>query len=322
MSQSNIEAQITKSRILLCNPYAYLDENGGFSAVELSTTPSTNYIVPMEALIADRDSKQNPYAHIEEIQQSPVETSSKQPQSFGELAKDAFKLYPENQTRSDSQIEQQVETLKQLIWKCRDEIGGSNLPSDPIKLLNPSLILEKLGFAIGRSSSLGTFQHSGKSYEVAGEIDRDSNTIRLSDQEPHISRNFTLAHELGHALMHAQTGLHRDPRPEDRVNFEREQVEKEADKFATFFLMPEKLVRAEFKNIFMVDEFILNDDRSYALNPSRDEKINRQIQSRRGLARLLAQTDNYNGDHLEPLCRRFNVSIESMAIRLEELEIV
>lgn len=319
MSQSNIEAQIAKSRFLLGNPYAYLDENGGFSAVELSASSSVSEIVTLKA---DRSNKQNPYAHIEEIQESLVETDNKPALLFSELAQNAFKLYSENQPRNDYQIERTVESLKQIIWKCRNEIWGSQLASDPIKLLNPSLILEKLGFEIERTSSLGTFQNAGKSYEVAGEIDRNSNTIRLSDQEPHISRNFTLAHELGHALMHAQTGLHRDPRPEDRVNFKREQVEKEADKFASFFLMPEKLVSAEFKKTFMVDEYILNDDRSYALNPSRNEKITLQIQSKRGIARLLAQTDNYNGEHFEPLCKRFNVSIESMAIRLEELEIV
>jgi hypothetical protein len=44
-----------------------------------------------------------------------------------------------------------------------------------------------------------------------------------------------------------------------------------------------------------------------------------EIYSRRGLARRLAGTCLYNDVHFQPLADRFIVSVESIAIRIEEL---
>lgn len=310
MAQSKIDRLITQSRILLGDPYAHLNEHGEYSAAEPEDHIPVDIPRTQKLIRADRYIKQNPYAHQDELN------------PFQAHIKDTFKPASSNQRQNDDKIERTVETLKRLIWQDRNDIWDGTPPSEPIKFLDPEKILKKIGFEIVRCTSLGTFQYKGKSYEVSGEIDRDSNKIWLSKQEPYISRKFTLAHELGHALMHAQTGLHRDPRPQDRENFRRESIEREADKFASYLLLPEKLVRTEFKNIFMVDEFVLTDNSIYALNPSNNEKINSQIQSRRGLSRFLAQTETYNGLHFLSLSDRFGVSIEAMAIRLEELKIV
>lgn len=244
---------------------------------------------------------------------------------FKKATTDSFPLNEEGIKLNDKQISHKVDLLKKLIWKHKGEIWSDSDSLEPLQMLDPAEILRQLGYKIVESSSLGTFEQSGKSYEVSAQIDRECNVIEVSSQEPVVSRNFTLAHELGHALMHAQTGLHRDPKPKDRNSFKRVSVEREADKFAALFLMPGKLVRQEFERIFLVDKFTLNDDRLYALNPSNDNKINEQIKTQFGLAKLLAKKDNYNRHGQTPiqsLVEIFNVSVEAMAIRLIELDLV
>lgn len=244
---------------------------------------------------------------------------------FEKAVRDSFPLASEEIKISDVQISHKVDLLKKLIWKHKAEIWTNYESLDPAEMLDPAEVLKQLGYKIVESSSLGVVEHAGKSYETSAQIDRDCKVIEVSSQEPIVSRNFTLAHELGHALMHDQTGLHRDPKPKDRKNFIRVPVERETDKFAVLFLMPEKLVRQEFERIFMVKKFILNDDRRYALNPSNDPKINTMIDTQLGLAKVLAAKDNYNRQGelpIQSLTEIFNVSIEAMAIRLIELELV
>ena len=51
-------------------------------------------------------------------------------------------------------------------------------------------------------------------------------------------KNFTIAHELGHWVLHRELVGKHTP-----------QMEREADKFATYLLMPENFVRAEFAKL-------------------------------------------------------------------------
>lgn len=52
-------------------------------------------------------------------------------------------------------------------------------------------------------------------------------------------RNFTIAHELGHWVLHRNLS----------IGERNQQMEREADKFATYFLMPEEFVRKAFANL-------------------------------------------------------------------------
>lgn len=55
---------------------------------------------------------------------------------------------------------------------------------------------------------------------------------------------YTLAHELGHILMHASSSF---------IINEQRNVEQEADQFATQFLMPENLIRPMLNNLRLID---------------------------------------------------------------------
>ena len=158
--------------------------------------------------------------------------------------------------------------------------------------------------------------------EVAGTVDNKSKQIQISKQFPPNTQRFTAAHELGHSLLHDASGLHRD-RPLDGSKIEgvRNLVEIQADKFAIYFLMPEKLVRAIFKKLFYTEFFELNDDTYFALGKDAESKIkkNRDLTT---IARVLASIEVYNGQHFQSLASQFGVSTQALAIRLEELNLI
>src|SRR5690606_16288836 len=75
--------------------------------------------------------------------------------------------------------------------------------------------------------------------------------VDISTRFPLAVQRFTVAHEVGHIFLHHPQGLHRD-RPLDggNSNTPRSRTEKEADRFAAYFLMPREIVEDIFEGIF------------------------------------------------------------------------
>jgi Zn-dependent peptidase ImmA (M78 family) len=214
------------------------------------------------------------------------------------------------------EIEERAKRMRDTIWQCRNDIWFDGVPSDPAEMLNPSIAARLIGFNYEEISDLG----NGNSVEVAGLINNKLKKIQISLRYPPEVRNFTAAHELGHAVLHREFGLHRD-RPLDGTILLRDAFEYQADQFATAFLMPEKLIRVRFKKIFLTDNFFLNEDTAFALGYDYSAFISR-FKIPRQLSRILASTERYNGRQVISLAKQLNVSIEAMAIRLEELGLV
>ena len=99
----------------------------------------------------------------------------------------------------------------------------------------------------------------------------------------------------------------------------RDQVEFEADKFAVYFLLPAKLVRAEFESRFLTRKFELNLDAAFALGK---HKFISQKNPRRTLCRELSEAIQFNGKCFVSMAERFGDATETMAIRLEELNFI
>ena len=98
-------------------------------------------------------------------------------------------------------------------------------------------------------------------------------------------------------------------------------VETEANKFASYFLMPAKLVGQFFVEFFGTNRFVLNEGTRFALG--RGGIVNLPPSpTLRNVSRILASVDNYNGIRFYSLSQQFQVSNEAMAIRIEELELV
>lgn len=96
----------------------------------------------------------------------------------------------------------------------------------------------------------------------------------------------------------------------------------EADTFASYFLVPEKQLRAAFRKRFLTEEFRLTEATAFALTSGSLKLLKERYRSERDLARMLAAVQHYNGSHFKSLAERFGVSVEVTAIRLEESDLL
>ncbi len=225
---------------------------------------------------------------------------------------------------SYSDIEEIVRRLQNTLWTHRKIIWRKNSPESPMDILNPKNALVALGYKFDQPESLGRHRIQGNIFEIAGVIDKSKKTVSISKKFPLETRNFTAAHELGHALLHKQSVLHRD-RPLDGSSANvRDVQELQADKFASFFLLPKRQVEAIFLELFILKKFIITDDTVFALNQKNVKVSEFRVKCKdlRGLSRFIAENEHFNGRTFKSLSKIFHVSVETMAIRLEELELV
>ena len=194
---------------------------------------------------------------------------------------------------------------------------GDTLPYDPIDAI------ERCGFSVEMYETLGHFIGDGGRVEAAGFIDGNNRIVGYSRSFSRPVRNFTLAHELGHLVLHRPMSQHRDRPVDGGNNFARRSpIEREADEFAASFLMPEQLLREHFYLRFRTDRFELNEATAFALSRANLCDVLTKWQSRRDGARMLAKATHFNGNFVEPLFRQFGVSPGAMAIRLEKLDLL
>lgn len=237
-------------------------------------------------------------------------------QAIGKSARD-------NRSLSETVIEEVAIRLQRAIWVNRDLVWKNQIPERPFDILKPDKVLQSYGFQVDRATTLGQYSVHGAQVEVAGLIDQQDRLVSVSSQFPIEIQNFTIAHELGHSLLHTQQVLHRD-RPLDGSALlgQRGWDEWQADKFATYFLMPTKLVKKTFLSLFLAKPFQISDETAFALNEGTSEALYEKCKTLRGLCRLLADATFYNGAHFDSISKQFGVSTEAMAIRLEELGLV
>ena len=271
-------SRIAASRKALEDPYAYLDGEGGFSAVGVDGVASVQQLEEPDSMVRHStraDGKVRRYTNKE--------------------------------------IEAAATDLQRRLWR---ECDGAR-PTNPLDVLDIRKALHLVGYELTFESGLG--YHPGSRIEVAGLIDRDAKVIKASLQFLEPYQTFTLAHELGHAVLHPDGGgIHRD-RSLDGVTRSREAGELEADKFASYFLMPGKLLGACFNQRFGTKRFVLTDDTAFALTRTTSDAVRQKYPTRRHLARALAATESYNARPFQSLATQFRVSVGAMAIRLEEL---
>lgn len=230
-----------------------------------------------------------------------------------------FKKGPNGYSEVD--LEAIARRLHIQLWKNKRHIWGAG-ELHPMEVAHPGVALAALGFAVESRSSLGQFQDSHGTVEVAGLYDADNRRIQVSQTLPPHIANFTLAHELGHLVCGAPSGLHRDRALDGGGTFLRAPEEREADRFAAFFLMPAKQVHAEFRNRFLSSPFQLNEDVAFAMGFQSSRSFLKQFPTRRRTALHLAVAKTFNVKHFMSMVGFFGVSAVAMARRLEELEIV
>lgn len=271
--------------------------------------------VTMEQVRADRARLQNPYAHIDYL-------VDELPPRAALIDRGHLLGGKKGQHFSNSEIELVVRRLHRMIWVNRKEIWPERSVVDPKEAIEPSIALAALGYSAEAVDSLGQYSDLSGTFEVAGLLDTAESKIFVSRRYSLDVRRFTMAHELGHAVLHNRSGLHRERAMEGATGNLRESIEVEADKFAAIFLMPEKLVCAEFAKRFYVQPFSLTEESAFALISKSAHEAVRLIRTVRSLALLLARTQSYNGVSFYSLSEHFCVSETAMAIRIEELGLV
>lgn len=229
----------------------------------------------------------------------------------------------ESTISSDAQLEMLVRELQNQLWVHREALWKRQTPEVPLNVLKPRVVLEKiLGYTYFESTDLGKHEVNGEWFETAGIIDKRNKTVGIASHFPPGTQLFSLAHELGHAVLHSKTVLHRDKSIDGPGGANRSPEERQADKFAAYFLLPETAVRDVFEGIFHVQVFEINQANTVALGVHNPSDLRDFCQDSRGLARVLAMADRFAGSHFTPMIDVFGVSAETMAIRLEEIGLV
>lgn len=224
--------------------------------------------------------------------------------------------------RSEEDLERLVREFQNALWTHREDIWKGKLPEFPVEVLKPDIVLKKvLGYAYSEEASLGIHTVGEKRFETAGIIDKSKKVVQVSTNFRPESMLFTAAHELGHALLHDRSVLHRDRSLDGSTPAELTPEEAQANKFASFFLMPATAVQLVFIDVFKTNRFVINEANVLALREEGVSSFRSKCGNARGLARILATTDYFGGIPFRPLCEVFKVSTETMAIRLEELKL-
>lgn len=261
----------------------------------------------------------NKYNNLKSLASSKITVLESEVQERKTLYKEVDKFLKKyKKFLSEKDIKESAVELQRLVWRNRNKIWKSNDSQRPTEILNPSIILKKIfGYEYRDVAEIGIENN------IAGVINQQEKIVMISNRFPKGTRNFTAAHELGHAILHEQTLMHRD-KPIDGSNISKNRNPKEiqADKFAAFFLMPEKLVKQVFKESFLTTKFRINEDSSFNLMKGTPSQLKKECKNKRGLARKLAKAESYNNQSFNSISKLFKVSVETMAIRLEELNLI
>lgn len=226
--------------------------------------------------------------------------------------------------RTDEQLENLVRNLQVQLWNNKKKIWKkeSENITDYRHILKPQdVLLHFMNYQVVQKDSLGKHFEGTEAFDVAGFIDKPNRRVEISRSFNEDTMRFTAAHELGHALLHRGTVLHRD-RPIDGSKVNRNPVEQQADKFAALFLMPGKMVKQVFTEIFETPVFRINENTVLNLGAGSMEEFRKKCGDLRGLSRVLVSARRYGHKVITPLAIIFGVSDETMAIRLEELGLV
>ena len=200
----DLKKRIQKSRALLQNPYAYLAPDGSYEA----SVPCAVMTVHDERRLLE-----NQYAFLD-AQGGYSEWPGNQgaPPGKGPLIDvgDLLGRCEKGQAFRRGEVREIATRLHRILWERRAEFWPARPDMGPLEVLDPVTALERLGFQVELAESLGQYSGGSEVFEVAGSIDQTDSTAWVSRRFSPEIRRFTAAHELGHAILHSESGLHRD----------------------------------------------------------------------------------------------------------------
>ncbi len=219
------------------------------------------------------------------------------------------------------EIEILAKKARKLVWDHRGEIWPYKQVSK-LDCSNPLAVCEIKGIKVEKFDDLGASKfNKGR---LPGIYDRGRNLITVNASMSREDQLFTIAHELAHYKMHTgQTQFRDRPRFNDKNYFEKDQIEWEADYFATCFLMDEDLVKEQFNHRFGTYPMRINENLAWKMCDGNPRKIlSTEVNSlEREFA--VAKYRGFIGERQFPsLADTFQVSVSAMARRIKELRLV
>jgi formiminotetrahydrofolate cyclodeaminase/Zn-dependent peptidase ImmA (M78 family) len=308
------------SQVALSNPISAIDCCISIINLNLSYFPENDWVKSMRNSIMKINNKLQDIKNECEYLKSEMASWSKKRSELS-LTFDQFSTKLKGNSKiTNVDIEKLARDIQNSLFQYKDVLTWNNTSGKPLELLNSKEVLKLLNYQSKEEQSLGTNEYNE---EIAGIINTSLFEVRISKMYSKEIMNFTLAHELGHALLHTDVINHRE-RPFDSYSdrISRPPKEYQADKFASYFLMPEKLVDATFKNQFGTTVVKLNEESAYNLTNSSLLSIKKRVKSLRDWSRIVANCAKIGLIPIDSMSTIFNVSVEAMAIRLEELGLV
>lgn len=215
-------------------------------------------------------------------------------------------------------IEEEALELQREMWDRQCTIW----PGEKVTRLDvcdPWVAAKYLGFDVqeGWLNSPGTRQ----GFQLGGFIDRPARLIAISDQQKPRTKRFTLAHEIGHLLLHPGMHHHREM-PIHGLGEPREPTEpteRQANQFAGCYLVPTSLLIKAFRLSFGVESLTLTDDVAYELLGADFMSLMNSAPYSMAFERVVAQALRYRGRQFDSLHNLFQVSPTTLAMRLRQV---
>jgi len=226
----------------------------------------------------------------------------------------------------DTQIRRSAKAVQRQLWHNRAKIWNAPRSIDDLIPMPTDVIVESLLRV--RLEQPEDIPQERDGFQTAGFLDRATGRIVVAQKYRVEYRRFTMAHEIGHWILHPGLSLHRD-RPmtgAERGSTTRPVQEQEADLFASELLMPGTILTKYFRDTFgeAIDHSELSTDAACWLsNPRRNVTFSDLRGNRRRLSMVIAEAPSFGPTNsFIPLAVRFGVSITAMAIQLEDLGLV
>lgn len=226
---------------------------------------------------------------------------------------------------NDAHIEKAATELLKQIYRDRRYLWPDQ-DVTPMMMRSPSIAALVCGYDYRVYPTLGDskFNRHNTGSRIAGLIDRQSNKIAVATEFGGKVQLFTGAHEIGHLVLHEDTVMHRDRAFDGSpLQTPRPPAERQADRFAACFLMPQKLVLQQFEFMFCCTEQLrFSDAIAFHLDPVNPNRLLYASKDSGERELALARCTRFNNRDLVSLAQQFGVSDSAMAIRIKELELV
>jgi len=207
--------------------------------------------------------------------------------------------------------------------------GAHISPIELLPIRPDHIITELLRMKLERPEEIGEMI-PGSTSMIGGILDRRNERFIVAGQLPLACQRFTLAHELGHFFLHPGLIYHRDLPVigVERGERGRPPLEEEADRFAAEILIPPRTLRdvfvVRYRKAISPDE--IDENMAFRLtmgSPASSRlgtiTVDMLVHGKRRFRSRIIATDTHAGPSLVEL---FAVSRESMAIQLEDLDLV